>query len=76
MLFFCWKVKVVVSIGKYTTKLKYIISEKYYLVNSKYPNEYSFLYSYKDERYHLQKIFRRGQPWTQEEIFTSLDHVL
>ena len=46
-----------------------VISGKYYLVNSGYPNEHGFLGPYRGQRYHFQEFHRRGQPQTREEIF-------
>jgi len=49
----------------------YLDAEKYYLVNSGYPNEYDYLGPYRGERYHLP-IRRRGQPQSREEIFNRV----
>ena len=47
----------------------FVITCKYYLVDSGYPNEYGYLGLYKDERYHLQEFRRFGQPRNQREVF-------
>jgi len=40
----------------------FLFAGKYYLVDTGYPNEYSYLGPYKDEMYHLQEFRCRGQP--------------
>jgi len=47
----------------------FLFAGKYYLVDTGYPNEYSYLGPYKDEMYHLQEFRCRGQPSGQEEVF-------
>ena len=39
------------------------------MVDVGYPNEYEYLGSYKDERYHLQDFWHHGQPSGREEVF-------
>jgi len=38
----------------------FLFAGKYYLVDTRYPNEYGYLGPYKDERYHLEKFRRRA----------------
>jgi hypothetical protein len=47
----------------------FLFAGKYYLVDTGYPNEYSYLGPYKDEMYHLQEFRCRGQPSGQEKVF-------
>jgi len=47
-----------------------VISGKYYLVNTRYPNEYGYLGPFKGERYHFQDFRRRGQPTSRKERFS------
>jgi hypothetical protein len=43
-----------------------------YLINVGYPNEYEYVGLYKDESYHFQDIWPRGQPTIQEEQFNHV----
>ena len=56
----------------FSLKQLYVFPGKYYLVDSRYPNEYGFLGLYRGQRYHLQEFRRRGQPQTCEEIFNRM----
>jgi hypothetical protein len=50
----------------------YLDVEKYYLVDSRYLNEYGYLGPYRGERYHLPEFHRRGQLQSREEIFNRV----
>ena len=67
-----WLVDVILVIEKYIRKLLYVVTGKYYLVDSTYPNECGFLGPYKGYRYYLQEFRSRGQPQTCEEIFNRV----
>jgi hypothetical protein len=47
----------------------FLTCHQYYLVDTKYPNKYGYLGSYKNERYHFQTFRCRGQPTSREERF-------
>jgi hypothetical protein len=47
----------------------FVITCKYYLVDSRYPNEYGYLVPYKGQRYYFQEFQRCGQPRNRQEVF-------
>ena len=65
LFFFIWN-------KKYEWNNNYFYAGKYYLVDSRYPNEYSYLGPYRGERYYLSEFHRRGQPWSREELFNRV----
>jgi hypothetical protein len=50
----------------------YLDAGKYYLIDSRYLNEYRYLGPYKGEIYHLSEFHRRGQLQSREEIFNCV----
>ena len=49
-----------------------ICAGKYYLIDSGYPNEYSYLGQFRGERFHLLEFHRWGQPRSWEEEFNRV----